>query len=798
MASAQLGSVLRHLLTAGPSSTASDRELLERFCTGRDEPAFAQLLRRHGPMVLQVGRRVLQHEPDAEDVLQATFLLLARKASSIRKRESVGSWLHGVAYRLALQARHREARRGAHEREAAKMRKSATTAEAAWQELRETLDRALHELPEHHRAVLLLCYLEGQTQEEAARRLGCPLGTVRSRLARARTALQRRLARHGLALSAGGMAKVLAADSAAGAVPAGLLKSTKEAALRFATGNGATGLVSAGAVSLAEGGLKTLFASKTRAVTALALAVGLLVGGVGAMARTAALDPPPAADQAEKPRQAAPRAADPADPLPDGALARLGNLRFRHGSEVLAVSFSPDGKQIVSGDLDGLCLWEVATGKKLFQAQRKDGGASIVAFSPDGKMVAAAGQDQVVVWDATTWKAKRYELKAPGESFPSVAFSADSKALAAGTSKGTVYLWNLTTGKETGRLEGHQGIVPCVAFSPDGKVLASGCYDKTARLWDVAAAKELHVLKGHGGPVSSVAFDRDGKTVATGACGPNEPLRVWDVGTGKEGHRKCLTRWPEERRARGSPRRPKRSTGWRSARTYGPEAPAGELTPIHEFTGVQQHQAERRQRPLASVGRRLTRLLRVGLDLPLLPGQELRGQPLLVVRRETAQRQLERQPNLGGGISAGLAPQTDGEMGSLLVHESAVEKCQRLRRGRRGHALLATGGVVRCVEQLQLRQGERALGEDVDTAASGLPGVGLSPAVAGPRLAFQHGAGQRRINAGTVHLPVELAADRQHGIAHRLGFQAPLPPTAKKTVIDHRPSANGRSLIGAR
>src|SRR5690242_2842252 len=119
MASAQLGSVLRYLRTAGPSSAVSDRELLERFCAGRDEPAFAQLLRRHGPMVLQIGRRVLRREPDAEDVLQATFLLLARKATSIRKRESVGSWLHGVAYRLALQARQREARRGAHEREAA-------------------------------------------------------------------------------------------------------------------------------------------------------------------------------------------------------------------------------------------------------------------------------------------------------------------------------------------------------------------------------------------------------------------------------------------------------------------------------------------------------------------------------------------------------------------------------------------------------------------------------------------------------------------------------------------------------
>src|ERR1700757_5194441 len=134
MVETRLTSVLQHLrgLAGG---TASDRELLDRFCDGRDEAAFTQLLRRHGPMVLGVGRRVLPPE-EAEDVFQATFLLLARKAATIRKRESVGSWLHGVAHHLALKARARAARRRTHERGAAAMRKPAT-AEAAWRELQE-------------------------------------------------------------------------------------------------------------------------------------------------------------------------------------------------------------------------------------------------------------------------------------------------------------------------------------------------------------------------------------------------------------------------------------------------------------------------------------------------------------------------------------------------------------------------------------------------------------------------------------------------------------------------------------
>src|SRR5229473_1512167 len=151
MTNAPLGVVLRHIHTqvdAESFAAESDGQLLERFTSRRDESAFASLMRRHGPMVFGVCRRVLPRVHDSEDVFQATFLLLARKAGSIRKQESVGSWLHGVAYRLAVAAKTQAARRQAHERRAANMGKTESRCDATWQELKAVLDEGLQRLPE--------------------------------------------------------------------------------------------------------------------------------------------------------------------------------------------------------------------------------------------------------------------------------------------------------------------------------------------------------------------------------------------------------------------------------------------------------------------------------------------------------------------------------------------------------------------------------------------------------------------------------------------------------------------------
>src|SRR5205814_2209740 len=178
----------------------TDAQLVEEFVLGREEAAFEALVLRHGPMVLGVCRRILGNAHDAEDAFQATFLVLVRKAESIRPRAMVGNWLYGVACRTALDARRAAARRRA--KEAAVLPRTQPPDEDR-ADLRATLDEELQRLPAECRAVVVLSDLEGKTRKEVARQLGWPEGTVASRLARGRARLAKRLARYGLALSGG-------------------------------------------------------------------------------------------------------------------------------------------------------------------------------------------------------------------------------------------------------------------------------------------------------------------------------------------------------------------------------------------------------------------------------------------------------------------------------------------------------------------------------------------------------------------------------------------------------------------
>lgn len=308
MASAQLHHVARHLQGLRESQTvreAPDAELLERFTVRREESAFAALLHRHGPMVLGVSRRVLHSDADADDVFQATFLLLAKKAASIRKREAVGSWLHGVARRLAVRAKAQGVRRVVHERRAAYMGAIRQT-ETADQDLCAALDAALDELPERYRAPLVLCYLEGRSHAEAARQLGRPLTTVRTHIARGRQRLRSRLARHGLTLSAAGLASLLLASAAPAAAPAALSRATLKAALALVAGGTAAALCSTRVAGLVEGGLRTMLPTKAKIVTSLLLVLGL-VAGAAALADPAGRRTPSSASQADAKPQAAPK-----------------------------------------------------------------------------------------------------------------------------------------------------------------------------------------------------------------------------------------------------------------------------------------------------------------------------------------------------------------------------------------------------------------------------------------------------------------------------------------------------------
>jgi RNA polymerase sigma factor (sigma-70 family) len=171
----------------------SDGQLLDWFVHQREEAAFAALVRRHGPMVLSVCRRVLRHSQDAEDAFQATFLVLAEKAPRLRQPELLANWLYGVAYRTALHARQRASRRSEREREAATLSSLGSGSDTDSGEWRQVLDQELQGLPEKYRVPLVLCYLEGRTNEEAARMLGWPSGSMSYRLARGRELLRERL-----------------------------------------------------------------------------------------------------------------------------------------------------------------------------------------------------------------------------------------------------------------------------------------------------------------------------------------------------------------------------------------------------------------------------------------------------------------------------------------------------------------------------------------------------------------------------------------------------------------------------
>ena len=199
-----LPAVLEHVqrrLRPSMSGAVSDAQLLERFLQKRDEAAFELLMWRHGPMVFGVCLRVLQHTQDAEDAFQAAFLMLARKAYSIGRRESVSGWLYMVAYRIALRARTRTIRRGRLEKPLDDLPiddKNVDPADlSSWRELRQMLDAELSQIPEKYRTAFILCHLEGKTCDEAAEHLGCPRGTVQSRVGRARERLRARLSRRG-------------------------------------------------------------------------------------------------------------------------------------------------------------------------------------------------------------------------------------------------------------------------------------------------------------------------------------------------------------------------------------------------------------------------------------------------------------------------------------------------------------------------------------------------------------------------------------------------------------------------
>ncbi len=221
--------------------TLNDEQLLDWFLNrddGSAEAAFRAIVVRHGPMVLGVCRHILNQLQDAEDAFQATFLVLARKAGSIRDRRVLARWLYEVAYRIAMRARTNGVRRRTHERQGGEMAATVTSDNHGWVELRPVLHEEVNRLPEKYRLPVILCYLEGKTNEEVAEQLKWPVGTVKGRLSRARDLLRSRLTRRGLALSAAFLVTALADGTViADVVPPRLVDETVANALVMANRN---------------------------------------------------------------------------------------------------------------------------------------------------------------------------------------------------------------------------------------------------------------------------------------------------------------------------------------------------------------------------------------------------------------------------------------------------------------------------------------------------------------------------------------------------------------------------------
>jgi RNA polymerase sigma factor (sigma-70 family) len=292
MATAQMDTVIRHLRRAvlrQDAAASTDGQLLASFIDHKDEAAFEALVRRHGPMVFGVCRRVVGNHHDAEDAFQATFLVLARKAPSVRPRERLANWLHGVALRTAMKAKPLTAKRRGREKQVTAMPEPEAAQQSQWPDLQPLLDQELNGLPANYRLPILLCDLQGKTIKDAAQQLGWPHGTLAGRLARGRKLLAKRLANRGVVLSAGSLATVISQNVASAGVPTALMSFTVKAATMIVAGQATVaGVVPARVVALTEGALKSMMLTKLSNAVAGLVVLAVVVFGGGLLTYTTA------------------------------------------------------------------------------------------------------------------------------------------------------------------------------------------------------------------------------------------------------------------------------------------------------------------------------------------------------------------------------------------------------------------------------------------------------------------------------------------------------------------------------
>jgi RNA polymerase sigma factor (sigma-70 family) len=527
--------------------------LLRAFLDSGHELAFEEIVRRHGAMVLGVCQRSLGSLPDAEDAFQATFLLLLRRASSVRKANSLASWLHGVARRVAADARRAAIRRQNHERQASPRHAPDPANRVALREVCLVLEEEIGRLPATCREPFVLCCLEKLSCAEVAARLNLNEPAVRNRLCRARKMLRRRLNRRGVSLGAASASLV-----AGGAVPPSLLGSTMKAAVHLAAGATlACGPVPAAVAALVRGRSRAVFPTLMKLVVAAALALGAAVLAVaaqqGGKPPDAPKDPPLPVAALPVQRQEEPAVDQHGDPLPPHAVARLGTIRFRRATGVVQAAVVPGGKQLLGlGFEPTVVLWDATTGREVrrFEAPtrrpaRKDDGSpsfddvslESLAVSPDGKTFVAGGKRTVdnslrdcplLLFDLATG---RKLAEWPGHQshglsmYPLLAFVTPTLLVSAGDD-GSVRVWDTTRQRELHRLAlPDRSRVSAIVPSPDREhIFVAGWDDKQGfwTAWEAATGKLVHREKDLPGSLLKLAFSPDGASLAL-AMGMGNP-----------------------------------------------------------------------------------------------------------------------------------------------------------------------------------------------------------------------------------------------------------------------------------
>jgi RNA polymerase sigma factor (sigma-70 family) len=566
----------------------SDGELLARYASSRNGAAFAELVRRHGPMVYGACRRIANNGADADDAFQATFFVLARRASSIRSTSAVGCWLHAVAVKVSRKARQQAIKRRV--RQMAAARPEAVQPDTPMADWWAVVDEELQQLPEVLRQAILTCDIGDKSRSQAARELGWPEGTVAKRLARARQELAKRLARRGVTLGVAALSAALAAE-ARSAVPGQVLAETIRQALAYAVAPGSGSVV---VRTLAEGVMRSMKISVVRSWALTALAA-LLLAGAGIVVAVAATQPPQ--DQTDPPKVAGKNRGAKPDSLAWKERPVLETPGWLPGS----LAYAPDGKALVVGGTGGKVIaYATANFKEKWTADM-DGPFAAVAFSADGKSVLATFKNGVRFLDADTGQAgMTIEADALTEgqyvavgAFPDRVIESGNEKLIShkivlGTPNGYVVKeWidsaapgtitvstvakdrkpadamavplavdpngtsAIITGpvhRDTGRnvlwayvcgghgkdspgnrlLEGHEAVVVSAAWSRDGKTAVTGDAGGRVIVWDAQAMRESRRLE-FGQRIAALAVAADGKQIAAVVVGKQAEFYVWET-----------------------------------------------------------------------------------------------------------------------------------------------------------------------------------------------------------------------------------------------------------------------------